>query len=204
MEDRLQEKGLTNIAQAHKEHYDDKDEHSPTSPHQVISYNCSLQMMRRLRIRLGGFGLIDLYWCVRRLIVLLIEAHRWAQHWRIDAATHARHSNWRRLFRRSHLKRERIELSSRSSTIDIQLLTSKPMLPFNENLMGFEWLLACINVVKWLMPISSSDDLRRPVLLPRLGNPCRSELERLRRMSLSIWKAQHKDDDDDDADGTKS
>lgn len=65
------------------------------------------------------------------------------------------------------------------------------MLPLSENLMGFEWLLACISVVKWLIPISSSDDFRRPEF-PKLGRPCLSELDRLRRMSLSIWTDTNK------------
>lgn len=64
--------------------------------------------------------------------------------------------------------------------------TSRPIDPFSEILIGFEWLEACISVVKWLMPISSSDDLRRPTDIPTFGNPCRSELERLNKMSLSI------------------
>lgn len=59
------------------------------------------------------------------------------------------------------------------------------MLPFSAILIGFEWLLACIRVVKWLMPISSSDDLRRPET-PTFGNPWRSEFDRRNRMSLSI------------------
>lgn len=61
------------------------------------------------------------------------------------------------------------------------------MLPLRENLIGFEWLLACISVVKWLIPISSSEDFRRPVFIPMLGRPCLNELERLSRMSLSIY-----------------
>lgn len=66
--------------------------------------------------------------------------------------------------------------------------TSKPMLPFNENLIGFEWLEACIKVVKWLIPISSNDDFLRPEFIPILGNPCLNELERLSNVSLSIYK----------------
>lgn len=64
--------------------------------------------------------------------------------------------------------------------------TSSPILPFNEILIGLEWFVACINVVKWLMPISSSEDLRRPTDTPTFGNPWRSELERLNKISLSI------------------
>lgn len=64
--------------------------------------------------------------------------------------------------------------------------TSRPILPLSEILIGFEWFVACISVVKWLMPISSSDDLRRPTDTPTLGKPWRSELERLSRISLSI------------------
>lgn len=68
--------------------------------------------------------------------------------------------------------------------------TSSPILPFNEILIGLEWLVACINVVKWLMPISSSEDLRRPTDTPTFGNPWRNELERLNKISLSIcwWR----------------
>ena len=70
----------------------------------------------------------------------------------------------------------------------IFLFTSRPMLPLRENLIGLEWLLACMRVVKWLIPISSREDFRRPVLVPRFGKPCRRELERLKRMSFSIYK----------------
>lgn len=37
------------------------------------------------------------------------------------------------------------------------------------------------------MPISSRDDFLRPVF-PTFGKPCRNELDRLRRTSLSIFK----------------
>lgn len=63
--------------------------------------------------------------------------------------------------------------------------TSSPMLPLSAILIGFEWLLACINVVKWLMPISSRDDFRRPET-PTFGKPCLNEFDRLNSISLSI------------------
>ena len=44
-----------------------------------------------------------------------------------------------------------------------------------------------MRVVKWLMPISSSEDLRLPVDWPIFGSPWRNELDRRRRMSLSIY-----------------
>lgn len=63
--------------------------------------------------------------------------------------------------------------------------TSSPILPFSDILIGFEWFEACINVVKWLMPISSSDDFLRPDI-PTVGKPWRNELDRRSNMSLSI------------------
>ena len=36
------------------------------------------------------------------------------------------------------------------------------------------------------IPISSNDDFRLPVFIPILGKPCRKELDRLSKMSLSI------------------
>lgn len=63
--------------------------------------------------------------------------------------------------------------------------TSSPILPFSDILIGFEWFEACINVVKWLMPISSNDDFLRPDT-PTLGKPWRNELDRRSNISLSI------------------
>lgn len=158
--------------------------HQPTSPHQVISYNRPLKMMLRWRhgllLRLVR---VDLNGGVHR-VALLVQTHRWAR--RIDSTAHAWHANDRcRLFRWSYLKYKKRTLDMSRNDFR-KLLTSSPMLPLSENLIGFEWLLACIKVVKWLIPISSSDDFLRPWFIPRLGKPCRSELDRLRRMSLSI------------------
>lgn len=65
--------------------------------------------------------------------------------------------------------------------------TSNPMLPFKAILIGFEWFDACINVVKWLIPISSNEDFLRPVDTPTFGSPCLNELERRSNISLSIY-----------------
>lgn len=64
--------------------------------------------------------------------------------------------------------------------------TSIPMLPFRDILMGLLWFVACMRVVKWLMPISSSDDFLRPWLTPTLGRPCRRDEDRRSSISLSI------------------
>lgn len=128
---------------------------------------------------------VDLDWRVH-VVIVLIHTHRWATHRRVDT-THARKSKMRRwLFRWCHLKWFLVSFINKCPSSHL-LLTSNPILPLSENLIGFEWLLACINVVKWLIPISSSDDFLRPWFIPRFGKPCRKELDRLKRMSLSIW-----------------
>lgn len=72
------------------------------------------------------------------------------------------------------------------------IVTSRPMLPLSAILMGLLWLVACIRVVKWLMPISSNDDFRLPVDWPMFGSPCRSELDRRSKISLSIYIDQQR------------
>lgn len=88
----------------------------PTSPHQVISYNRSLQMVLGWRDRLlWRLGSVDLYGGVH--VVLLVEAHWRAAHGRIDSAAHRRHTKeWRRLFRWRHLEYSKSRLSVKSKT----------------------------------------------------------------------------------------
>lgn len=121
-------------------------------------------------------------------IILIIDA-KWTSHRRINSTSHARNTaHWRRLFGWRHLQtHESLQNCEFHTVIIYHQLTSRPMLPLSENLIGFEWLLACINVVKWLMPISSRDDFRLPVCWPKFGRPWRSEFERRSRISpLSI------------------
>lgn len=97
--------------------------HIPSSPHQIISYNRPLQVVLGWRHGLlRGVWRVDLNGCVH-VVVLLVEAHRGAAHGRVDAAAaHAWQTHdWSWLFRRCHLKAQKIAIESMEAALNLHL-----------------------------------------------------------------------------------